>query len=71
MPDRLLTTREAAGMMGVAVGTLANMRARGEGPPFIKKGRYIRYWEPDIQAWADKDKVVPGGKPGDKPKDKP
>ena len=60
--DRLLTSEEAARMMGVAVGTLANKRNKGEGPPFIKKGRYVRYWESDIQAWAEKDKVYPEGK---------
>ena len=60
--DRLLTSEEAARMMGVAVGTLANMRNKGKGPPFIKKGRYVRYWESDIREWAEKDKVYPEGK---------
>ena len=63
MPDRLLTTREAAGMMGLDEGTLANWRHRKKGPPYVKKDeRWVRYWESDIQAWAEKDKVYPEGK---------
>jgi predicted DNA-binding transcriptional regulator AlpA len=66
--DRLLTSKEAASLLGMAVGTLTNLRWRGEGPPYIKKGRFVRYWLSDLLAWANRDKVIPGEK---KEKDRP
>jgi hypothetical protein len=63
MPEgRYIKSKETAKILGLKVGTLANMRTRGEGPPYIKKGRYLRYWEPDVLAWANKDRVIPKGK---------
>lgn len=58
--DRLLTSREASGMLGIDEGTLANWRYKGKGPPYVKKEeRWVRYWESDIVKWANKDKVLP------------
>jgi predicted DNA-binding transcriptional regulator AlpA len=41
--DRLLTPREAAKVLGVSESWLAKARMRGDGPPFVKIGRSIRY----------------------------
>lgn len=38
-----LTTRQAAALLGVSAKGLEAMRARGEGPPFIRVGRKVRY----------------------------
>ena len=65
--DRLLTSKKAARLIDVDEDTLDNWRYLGKGPPYIKKGRYIRYWESDIQAWANKDRVIPKGKAKDTP----
>jgi hypothetical protein len=39
----LLTTMETAKLLKVSASWLAKARMRGEGPPFIKVGRSIRY----------------------------
>lgn len=39
MSDKALTCREAAEIMGIAIGTLYNMRNRREGPPYYQNGR--------------------------------
>ena len=39
----LSTTKETATLLKVSVSWLAKARVRGEGPPFIKVGRSIRY----------------------------
>lgn len=50
----LLTPNEVADALGVTVGTLNNLRYRGEGPDFIKLGhRTIRYRQEDIEAWIE------------------
>ena len=58
MNDRLLTTREAAGVLGVSPGTLQNWRWRGEGPPIVKVGaQAVRYAEADLQAFVDSHRI--------------
>jgi excisionase family DNA binding protein len=54
-PDRpvtapeYLTTVEAAALLGVTVKGLEALRARGEGPPFIRVGRAVRYRRDDLR----------------------
>ena len=38
-----LTTEQTASQLGLAARTLANWRAAGQGPPFAKVGRRVRY----------------------------
>lgn len=45
----LLTEDELAKRWNVAPKTLSNQRCRGEGVPFIRLGRLIRY-DPDVVA---------------------
>lgn len=47
----LLTETEQAARWGIAPKTLANQRCRGDGPPFIKLGRLIRYDPAQTDAW--------------------
>jgi len=39
----LLTPKEAAGLLKVSTSWLAKARMRGDGPPYIRFGRAIRY----------------------------
>ncbi len=47
----LLTENEQAARWGIAPKTLANQRCRGDGPPFIKLGRLVRYDPSVTDAW--------------------
>jgi predicted site-specific integrase-resolvase len=46
-----LTTKQAAPIVGVSVGTLQNWRVKGVGPMFRKAGSKVLYEPSDIQAW--------------------
>ena len=51
---RLLTTSEAAGVLGVSARTLEDWRLRGGGPVFCKLGmRLVRYALEDLRAFID------------------
>jgi predicted DNA-binding transcriptional regulator AlpA len=41
--ERLLTTVETAKFLGVSESWLAKARMRGDGPPYVKIGRCVRY----------------------------
>jgi predicted DNA-binding transcriptional regulator AlpA len=47
----LLSSRQAAPLVGVSAGTLDNWRVVGRGPRFIKAGRKVVYDPADIAAW--------------------
>jgi excisionase family DNA binding protein len=47
----LLTPKEAARLLKVSLSWLAKARMRGDGPPFIKIGRSIRYSEAALIQW--------------------
>jgi excisionase family DNA binding protein len=49
--DRLLTPKEAAHYLRVSVSWLAKARMRGDGPPFVRIGRSIRYPETALLQW--------------------
>lgn len=49
----LLTTDDLASYLAVPRQTLAYWRCRGDGPPFLKVGRHVRYRHADIEAWLD------------------
>lgn len=49
----ILTTEQVAEYLGIAPGTLANMRLDGHGPDFIRRGRIIRYRVEAILDWLD------------------
>ena len=48
---RHLTTAELAEREGVPVATVKKWRAIGDGPPFMRVGKFIRYRERDVEAW--------------------
>jgi excisionase family DNA binding protein len=47
------TDSELAPLLGVKRTTLQQWRCRGEGPPFYRVGRAIRYRPAEVQAWLD------------------
>jgi len=51
--DRLLVdTGGAAARLCLAESTLEKLRVSGDGPPFVKLGRAVRYRLADLDAWA-------------------
>lgn len=52
LSNRILSTTEAAKVLGLSPRTLPGLRLRGEGPPFIKLGnRRVGYLESDLFTW--------------------
>jgi predicted DNA-binding transcriptional regulator AlpA len=49
--ERLLTVRDAANVLRLSESWLAKARMRGDGPPFVKIGRSIRYSEGALREW--------------------
>lgn len=45
------TCEEAARFLQVAPKTLQRMRARGEGPPYVRAGRAVRYVPARVAEW--------------------
>ena len=48
-----LREAEAAETAGLAPSTLAKMRSRSDGPPFVKVGRQVRYSERALLKWVE------------------
>jgi predicted DNA-binding transcriptional regulator AlpA len=49
--DVLLEPNEAAAFLKVSLSWLAKARAAGEGPPFIRIGRCVRYNKAALLRW--------------------
>ena len=50
-PLNLLSPKEAAKLLKVSLSWLAKARMRGDGPPYIRVGRSIRYPESALLQW--------------------
>ncbi len=48
-----LTPSAAAEYLFVSPNTLANWRVLGQGPPFVKVGRAVRYRRADLDAFLE------------------
>ena len=53
MSRPLLDTDRAARYLAVQKKTMCNWRTRGDGPPFLRIGRSVRYSPADLDAWLD------------------
>jgi predicted DNA-binding transcriptional regulator AlpA len=62
-PERLATTDEVADYLGVPAKTLLQWRYWGQGPDFIKVGRYVRYDWNDVRKWLVGRKKAAAGVP--------
>jgi len=49
--EPLVTPRDAANLLRVSESWLAKSRMRGDGPPYVKLGRSIRYAEGALLQW--------------------
>lgn len=49
----LLTPERLSGLLGVTVGTLANWRASGKGPSWVRVGRQVRYRRASVDRWLE------------------
>ena len=58
-PDRLLTVRQTAEKLNLQPHTLNVWRCEGQGPPYHKIGRSIRYRASDLTAWLETRRVSP------------
>jgi excisionase family DNA binding protein len=61
--DRMLTTKEAARLLGIGSSMLERLRWMGEGPPYVRPsgGRAVRYRQGDIHSWIASHLITPGG----------
>ena len=50
---RLLSVKQASLYTGLSESTLNNARWRGDGPPYIKLGRSVRYRAKDLISYID------------------
>jgi predicted DNA-binding transcriptional regulator AlpA len=51
MLDRLLHASDVAKLLNVSESWLAKSRMRGDGPPYIRIGRSVRYGELAVLQW--------------------
>ena len=49
--DTPLTTAQCAALLGISEQWLEIARVRGDGPPFVKMGRIVRYRRPSVLRW--------------------
>ncbi len=58
---KYINEKKVAAIMDCAVQTLRNKRFKGEGPPYSKIGRAVRYSERDVIQYMEARKVTPTG----------
>lgn len=55
---KLLTTAEAADILGVSEATLHSWRYRRIGPPYLKLAhKTVRYSRPELESWLRRQRV--------------
>lgn len=59
LQSKLLTTSLVARQLDCEQKTLEAWRSRGQGPPFVRVGRLIRYRREDIEAWVIARRTTP------------
>lgn len=57
MPRHLLTPPQAAERTLLALSTLAKLRCRGGGPPFVKLGSRVFYVAAELDDWLNSQTV--------------
>jgi predicted DNA-binding transcriptional regulator AlpA len=51
-------TEGAAAITTISVSTLEKKRVRGDGPPYVKVGKSVRYLVSDLQAYLASQRVA-------------
>jgi hypothetical protein len=67
---RYLDTAEAGRHIGLSRKTLEKMRVVGNGPPFRKHGRYVRYTIAELDHWSRECRRRSTSDPGSRPNDR-
>lgn len=57
--DEYMTEPEAAAELGLSPKTLARMRRRREGPPFVQIGRNAHYRRTSVASWLLDREIAP------------
>jgi len=50
---QLLTTDELVDYLGIPKGTIYRWRTTGVGPPSIRLGKHLRFWQKEVDAWIE------------------
>ena len=59
MKIQYLTEKEVSKLTGRALSTLRNDRQTGNGFPYVKWGRFVRYRKQDVIEFMESRKVIP------------
>jgi predicted DNA-binding transcriptional regulator AlpA len=51
MPEKLLSDRDLSQLTGRSRSSLQKDRLRGDGVPFVRIGRLVRYHASDVEEW--------------------
>lgn len=57
----LMTETELEAKLGVDIRTIQRWRLTGEGPPYVKVGRGVRYRPEAVERWLDENTRQPKG----------
>lgn len=57
--EKLLTTKEAAQILGLSAGTLEVWRCIGKGPRYFKVGRRVGYKQHDLEKYIESCSILP------------
>jgi hypothetical protein len=49
---KMATTRELSAWLDIPEETLRWWRAHGQGPPYVRLGRHVRYPMPEVDRWV-------------------
>lgn len=58
--DELLSTRQAAELLGLSVAWFEKKRWERKGPPYIRRGRVVRYVKRQLLEWWAANLIVAG-----------
>jgi transposase-like protein len=57
--ERFVADVEAARLIGVSPQTLRNWRSQRKGPPYSKRGHFVRYYVPDLFRYLEEYRIDP------------
>jgi predicted DNA-binding transcriptional regulator AlpA len=60
---KLLREQEAAQISSLSVAFFRNRRLRGDGPPYVRVGRAVRYEQAALEAWLRSKQVAHTSEP--------
>ncbi len=58
---RYVDEKQVAETIGCSIQTLRNDRHLGRGLPYVKKGRSVRYYLPDVYSFMESRKIQTNG----------